>query len=147
MLVRLIYASRARQPAPVELFDDIVAASVERNARAGITGVLCHGDGHFMQALEGDRVAVSALYRRIVTDPRHDDVVLLHCQEIVAREFAGWAMGHVYTSRVNPATLLKYFPEARFEPYRIGSAAAHGLLSDLIAGAAIIGRSLERTRL
>lgn len=146
MLVRLLYASRARQPEDPDLLDSIAASSAERNPRHGITGVLCHGDGVFLQALEGDRTAVSALYHRIAQDPRHDDLLLLHYQEIVARDFAGWAMGHVHMSRVNPATLLKYFPEARFDPYRVGGDASLALLGDLIAGAAIVGRTTERGR-
>ncbi|TWG80234.1 FAD-dependent sensor of blue light [Cupriavidus gilardii J11] len=146
MLVRLLYASRAREPFEADMLDTIAAVSVERNPRHGITGVLCFGDGCFLQALEGDREAVSRLYHRIAVDPRHRDLLLLHYQEIVAREFAGWAMGHVNTGRVNAATLLKYFPEACFDPYRISGDAALALLGELIAGAAIVARTSERGR-
>lgn len=146
MLVRLLYASRAREPFETDMLDTIAAVSVERNPQLGITGVLCYGDGCFLQALEGDRDAVSRLYHRIAVDPRHHDLTLLHYQEIVAREFAGWAMGHVNTGRVNAATLLKFFPQAAFDPYRIGGEAALALLGDLIAGAAIVARTTERGR-
>ncbi|GAA0804827.1 BLUF domain-containing protein [Cupriavidus gilardii] len=146
MLVRLLYASRARQPADEGLVDTIVATSIERNPPQGITGVLCYGNGVFVQALEGARAEVSALYHRIAKDPRHEDVVLLHYEEIGERQFAGWAMGLVDTCRINTATLLKYFPRAEFDPYRTSGRASLALLGELIAGNAVVARSAERTR-
>ena len=107
MLVRLLYASRACQPADPALVDAIVATSVANNPQHGITGVLCYGNGVFMQALEGGRTEVSRLYQLIGRDARHEDVVLLHYEEILEREFAGWAMGLVNTGKVNMATILK----------------------------------------
>ena len=92
MLVRLIYASRARQAIDTALLDAILATSLERNPRHGITGVLCHGNGVFLQALEGDRQEVSQLFQSIARDPRHQDVTLLHFEETCTRDFAGWAM-------------------------------------------------------
>jgi hypothetical protein len=144
MLVRLLYASRASEPAPPTLVEDILATSLENNARNGITGVLCYGNGIFMQALEGGRMAVSRLYQSIARDPRHRDVVLLHYEEILEREFAGWAMGRVNTSKVNVATMLKYSPHADFNPYESSGQASLALLGELVAGASIVTRSPDR---
>ncbi len=108
MLVRLLYASRARQAIDAATLDAILATSLERNPRHGITGVLCHGNGVFLQALEGERQEVSRLFQAIARDPRHHDVVLLHYEDICQRDFAGWAMGHVNAARINTATLLKF---------------------------------------
>ncbi len=77
------------------MLDDILETSLAQNLRHGITGVLCHGNGVFLQALEGDREAVSRLYLSIGRDKRHHDVVLLHYEEIAERAFAGWSMGRV----------------------------------------------------
>jgi len=70
-----------------------------------ITGVLCvcQGGNVFLQALEGGRDAVNALYGRIVQDPRHRDVTLLDYAEIDERRFAGWRMGSVDSARSTPA--------------------------------------------
>lgn len=144
MLVRLLYASRASEPAPPNLVEDILATSLENNARNGITGVLCYGNGIFLQALEGGRMAVSRLYQSIARDARHHDVVLLHYEEILEREFAGWAMGRVNTSKVNVATMLKYSPHADFNPYETSGRASLALLGELIAGASIVTRASDR---
>lgn len=145
MLVRLLYASRAVQPAPDDLLETIAATSVHNNPALGVTGVLCYGNGMFLQALEGDRAEVSRLYHRIAADPRHEDVVLLHFEEILERDFAACAMGHVNMSRVNTATMLRYSPQAHFDPYRIGGRASLALLIELMAGASIVARA-ERIR-
>ncbi|AJG24423.1 BLUF domain-containing protein [Cupriavidus basilensis] len=146
MLVRLLYASRACQPADPALVDAIVATSVANNPKHGITGVLCYGNGIFMQALEGGRTEVSRLYQLLGRDARHEDVVLLHYEEILEREFAGWAMGLVNTGKVNMATILKYSAHGELDPYRTSGHASQALLKELIAGASIVGRTSERHR-
>ncbi|KWR76371.1 BLUF domain-containing protein [Cupriavidus sp. IDO] len=146
MLVRLLYASRAREPIDAAMLDAILATSLERNPRHGITGVLCHGNGIFMQALEGDRQEVSHLYQAITRDPRHHDVVLLHFEEICGRDFSGWAMGQVNTARLNTATLLKFSARAELDPYRTSGLASLALLKELIAGASVVARGGERGR-
>lgn len=145
MLVRLLYASRARESLDAPAVDAIVATSIENNPRHGITGVLCYGNGIFMQALEGGRMEVSRLYQSIVRDARHEDVVLLHYTDIIERQFAGWAMGRVNTSKVNMATMLKYSPRAELDPYSTSGTASLALLHELIAGASIVARISDRS--
>jgi hypothetical protein len=48
------------------------------------------------------------LYNRIAADPRHGAGRTAGYEEITERRFAGWAMGQVDMSRLNPALLLKY---------------------------------------
>jgi hypothetical protein len=146
MLVRLIYASRASAPMEPAMLDDILETSLAQNPRHGITGVLCHGNGVFLQALEGDREAVSRLYLSIGRDKRHHDVVLLHYEEIAERAFAGWSMGRVNASKINAATLLRYSAQGELDPCRMPGASSLALLKELIAGAAIVGRAPERGR-
>ena len=141
MLVRLLYASRAAQPASGEVIDSILAQSRRRNPELGITGVLCQGGDIFMQVLEGGRMAVNALYAQIVRDDRHRDVVVLHYEEVLERRFAGWTMGQVDLARVNPTTLLKYSETAMLDPYAVPGAVSMALLEELIATAQIVGRS------
>jgi len=138
MLVRLLYASRAKQPLEAATLDAIFETSMNGNARHGITGVLCHGNGIFLQALEGERAAVSRLFLNIGRDPRHEDVVLLHFEEIAEREFSVWSMGRVNAGRLNPATLLKYSAQGELDPYRMPAVASLSLLKELIAGASIV---------
>ena len=146
MLVRLLYASRACQPADPALVDAIVATSVANNPQHGITGVLCHSNTVFLQALEGDLEAVSRLFLNIGRDDRHHHVVLLSYEEIAERAFAGWSMGRVNAGKLNAATLLKYSAQGELDPCRMPGAASLALLTELIAGASIVGRGGELGR-
>ena len=136
MLVRLLFVSRAAEPAAATIAS-ICQHSQPRNAERGITGVLVCGDGVFMQAIEGGRAAVNNLYGEILRDARHRDVVLLRYEEITERRFAGWTMGVVDTRRINPAILLKYSERAALDPYALPGQASLALLEELVATASI----------
>ena len=136
MLVRLLFASRAAEPAAATIAS-ICQHSQPRNAERGITGVLVCGDGVFMQAIEGGRAAVNSFYGEILRDARHRDVVLLRYEEITERRFAGWTMGVVDTRRINPAILLKYSERAALDPYALPGQASLALLEELVATASI----------
>jgi hypothetical protein len=139
-MVRLMYASRAAAAVNQEALLAILRKSRSENPKVGITGALCYSDGIFLQVLEGGRDAVNTLYKRIVTDPRHTDVILLRYQEIGERRFAGWSMGQVNMSRVNPALLLKYSECARLDPYAVSGEASMALFDELVATASVMGQ-------
>ncbi len=141
MLVRLLYASRAKVPLTPEVIDAILQTSRKGNPAAGVTGLLCHSGDVFMQVLEGGRDVVSALYNRIASDPRHTDVILLRYEEISERRFASWSMGQVNLARVNPAILLKYSTKAELDPYAGCGQASMAMLEELIATASIATRT------
>ena len=140
MLVRLLYASRAKEPLNQDVIDAILQTSRKGNPTLGITGLLCHSGDIFMQVLEGGRDAVSALYNRISRDPRHRDVIVLQYEEITERRFAGWTMGQVNLNRVNPSILLKYSERPVLDPYAVSGKVSMALLEELIATASIISR-------
>lgn len=140
MLVRLLYASRAVDTSP-EAINAILAQSRLHNPESGITGILCYGGGIFLQAIEGGRMSISALYGQIQRDVRHADVVLLHYEEISERRFGGWTMGQVDTSRINASILLKYAEKPELDPYSVSGKVSLALLEELMATASIIGRA------
>lgn len=141
MLVRLLYVSRAVDADPQTAIDSILTASRAHNLHNGITGILCYGGGLFVQAIEGGRTAVNALYTHIVEDPRHTDIVLLHYEEISERRFGGWTMGQVNLSKLNTSIVLKYSERPEFDPYAVSGRVSLALLEELMATAAIIGRA------
>ena len=138
MLVRLMYASRAALTFGAEELSAVLRQSTSNNPRQGVTGVLCFSGEIFLQVLEGGRSQVSALYNRIVQDPRHRDVVLLNYEEIDERSFAGWAMGQVNMARLNPALLLKYSEAAVLDPYAVSGKVSIALFNELVATAAVV---------
>ena len=140
MLVRLLYASRAVPALDQEELVSILKKSKANNPALGVTGVLCFSEGIFMQVLEGGRSNVNKLYHRIATDPRHTQVELLCYEEIGERRFAGWSMGQVNVSRLNPALLLKYSEKPALEPYAVSGAVSMALFAELMATASIVAQ-------
>jgi len=137
MLVRLLYASRAAQGLDAEALDNLLKQSKSNNQRDGVTGLLCFSGSLFMQVLEGGRGAVNRAYNRIAADPRHADVELLSYEEIAERRFAGWSMGQVEVSRLNPALLLKYSETATLDPYAVSGQVSMALFDELVATASV----------
>lgn len=139
MLVRLLYCSRAVDTSP-QAVESILAQAREHNPVTGITGILCYGDGIFLQCIEGGRMQVSGLFGTIQADQRHRDVALLHFEEIAERRFGGWSMGQVNLSKLNQSIILKYSETPELDPYSVSGRMSLALLEDLAATAAICGR-------
>jgi hypothetical protein len=131
MLVRLIYASRSVAPITSELVRQILDAAHQHNPERGITGVLCYGDGVFVQALEGGRAEVNALYQTICRDSRHSDVTLLSYEEVDQREFACWSMAQAPLDKKNAALLLRHSSSPVLDPFRLSGKTTCRLLSEL----------------
>ena len=89
----LVYVSSATKLWTKEELVELLRASRENNAPQGITGLLLYKDGNFMQMLEGDEQAVTALYERIELDPRHRGAIVLLKGQEDARQFPDWSMG------------------------------------------------------
>jgi Sensors of blue-light using FAD len=140
MLVRLLYASRAVDCSDAAI-DDILTHSRHYNPTLGVTGILCYGGGIFLQAIEGGRDAVCELFGHIQKDARHQNVILLHYEEILERRFGGWTMGRVNLAKINHSILLKYSEKPELDPYGVSGKVSLALLEELMATAAIIGRS------
>ncbi len=130
MHVRLLYVSRAVGPQTTTVTASILLTARRHNRANGITGVLCNGQGLYLQVLEGERNAVNALYAHIVADPRHTDVVLLHLAETTQRRYPDWSMAHVSLAADDPMIAMKH-PE--FDPYSASGAVVLGLVEDLVA--------------
>ena len=130
MMIRLIYLSKAVDPQTGTLTASILRHAHAWNTQNGITGVLCQGQGVFLQVLEGDRSVVNGLYARIHADPRHQDLELIHCESITERRYGQWSMAHVLLSDVDPQTKIDW-PE--FDPYSPGGQSVMARIDALIA--------------
>lgn len=113
-VVRLLYVSRSVGPQTTTMTTSILAQAQAHNPAQGITGVLCQGQGFFFQVIEGERSRVNALYRRICADNRHQDVELLHFEEIQERRFGKWSMALIHLSVDDPMVKMQH-PD--FDPY------------------------------
>ncbi len=96
MLERLVYVSTAASR--VDLTGQTAKIADEAgtlNCGAGVGGVIVGHDGHFVQALEGERPVLDDLLKRLEGDPRHYDMVLVDRWRVDERLFDGWAMAGV----------------------------------------------------
>lgn len=92
-LERVVYRSDAVAPTGGSLdLSAIVATSVRNNARRRMTGALALHDGTFVQVLEGEPEAMTALMETISTDDRHRNVRVLARWPVQSQLFLGWAM-------------------------------------------------------
>jgi hypothetical protein len=134
-IVELVYASRAAFT-PVggggvePEVSRILSQSRRNNPRHNVGGVLCYSDGHFFQCLEGAANDVEAVYRRIATDPRHQDIRVLSRRPVGERRFKAWSMKYL---AVNDSIrhLLQNSGLNEFNPYRFGDVTIRKLVSFL----------------
>lgn len=97
-LIHLVYASVATQPFSDDQLIQLLRRSREANERAGLTGMLLYSEGSFFQVLEGESAAVDALARRIDTDARHRNMIVIIREPIPRRAFEDWSMGFATVS-------------------------------------------------
>jgi hypothetical protein len=64
--IRLIYASVAREDLSFAELMQIRSQAKAFNVAHRISGMLCYGNGAFLQLLEGKRKVVNEIYNRIV---------------------------------------------------------------------------------
>ena len=88
----LIYVSQATPPMTEATLDALREQSRTLNRSTGLTGCLLYQDGLFMQMLEGQREAVSALMDKVKTDPRHRDLRIVIEGPARRRVFLDWGM-------------------------------------------------------
>lgn len=130
MLIRMLYLSRSVGPQTTTMTSSILATAKQFNAQHGVTGVLCQGQGFFLQVLEGERSVVNQLYGRIALDPRHKDLELLLAEDIEERRFGKWSMAHVVLSDRKPVVPMQH---PSFDPYALSGRDLLARLDELIA--------------
>jgi len=113
MLIRLLYVSKPVGPITTYVTSSILETSSVNNKSSEITGVLCQGSGIYMQVIEGQRSAISALFSRIMADKRHNTVEILSLEEIDQRRYGQWSMALVQLSLNDPMVQMAH-PE--FDP-------------------------------
>jgi hypothetical protein len=130
MLVRILYVSRAVGPQTGTVTADILATAQAHNPAHQVSGVLCQGQGLYLQVLEGERSVINRLYAQILQDRRHQDVQMLSFEEIGQRRYPDWTMAHVRLPEDDAMVRMKH-PE--FDPYSASGAFALKLVDELLA--------------
>lgn len=100
-LIQLVYASSLTVMSRFNnsLFTDVKNHARDYNQQHGITGILCYGNGRFLQCIEGEKAHVLALQRRICSDKRHKNVEVILLRAIDQRNFVDWNMRLLFLER------------------------------------------------
>lgn len=137
MLTRLIYHSEnhlgAADGKMIVGLNAIMDAANRNNQRLNVTGALLFDTLWFVQILEGEREAVSATFRRIVTDERHDGVTLMDVRPIKERLFGNWWMGLGLLRGDNRPLYERHSIGQRLDPRRLTGEQVLALALDLAA--------------
>jgi len=138
MLIRMLYVSTAVGPLTTTVTGTILRSAQAFNADNGITGVLCQGQGVWLQVLEGRRGEVNALYGRISADKRHKNVQLIAVKDITQRRYGAWAMAHVNLNDADPV-LAANASDAAFDPYAATGERVMAHIDELIGAGKVMG--------
>jgi hypothetical protein len=131
LLTRLIYASTITDDFAHSSIEEILRSARKYNEKRNLTGLLCFDTQYFLQCLEGSRAEVNAIYKTILKDSRHNDIIMLDYQEINHRDFADWKMGYIPSSRISKNLTLKFSVSSEFNPYKMTSKNAHLMMLEL----------------
>lgn len=96
-LFQLIYISRAADSFKDEELVELLAVARTNNQQLDITGMLLYHERSFIQVLTGPEEKVTALYKKVEQDPRHEDPKILFQGTVSERSFEDWSMGFVNT--------------------------------------------------
>ena len=141
-LIQLIYASRSNlhshaSPSGIEPgIARILTQSRRNNMPKDIGGVLCFGDDHFFQCLEGEREVVEGLYDRLHGDDRHREVTLLLKRPVKVRRFKLWSMKYLSVDR-DIRQFLDQHKLDSFDPLRFDE----GMIDDVLD---VLQKAVER---
>lgn len=91
-MFRLIYISGETMMLTQAVLEDILTKAREKNSGLGVTGLLLHKDGNFLQVLEGEEQTVRTLFEEIRRDPRHRRVACVLEETVEERDFKDWSM-------------------------------------------------------
>ncbi len=114
-LTRLLYFSECN-PELDPCIERILSSARTRNEVEEVSGALWFDGKFFIQALEGQRLAVSRIYHRIAADPRHCNIELVACEAIDTRLFGEWSMGYLAATKRNWANIFKFSGHRELKP-------------------------------
>ncbi|MGZ6015918.1 MAG: BLUF domain-containing protein [Phenylobacterium sp.] len=131
---RLVYCSTAVAAGDDELrilVADLAARGSARNAAYGVTAALVACEGRFLQAIEGDKVAVLELYGLISTDRRHRDLRIIESSDLHLRQFLGQPLCWTHLSAAKVRRLRPIDSSVPFLAENLSPQAATSLLESL----------------
>lgn len=100
-LIQLVYTSSLTLKGRfnTSVFNEVESQASTYNKQQGITGILCYGNGQFLQCIEGRKADILRLQQRIFSDERHKDTKVLLVKAIDRHNFSDWRMRLLFLER------------------------------------------------
>jgi Sensors of blue-light using FAD len=108
----ILYVSSAIRMLSEPEIDPLFERARSRNLEEGVTGILLHFNGNFMQYLEGPLVGLERIYRIIQESSLHSGIEEIIHEPIQRQAFPKWSMAYrrkdfeAFTDPDNYAELL-----------------------------------------
>ena len=135
-MLSTVYVSRSSYPFTDDDLANLLMTSRSNNARLGITGMLLHREGRFIQVLEGPEEAVRERLAVIARDPRHTAVHTIVDELVEDRLFPAWTMGYRAVTD-DLATVLPGYADVFDSGSGTGTGKGSGTGSAAVAGAGV----------
>lgn len=100
----------------------ILAQAQRNNQQNGVTGVLVISEGYFFQSVEGPRLVINELLRKLLIDERHFSLQVVECREVEQRRWGKWSMKHLSLNDQDKEYVRKFTVGTNFNPYLMNSA-------------------------
>ncbi len=95
----ICYISKSSESLSQEEIAEVLEQAAEANNGCEVNGILLHSLGSFFQVLEGGRDHITALYKKILEDPRHGEVFEVYNRSTAKPVFLGYHSNfHIVTT-------------------------------------------------
>lgn len=111
----LVFFSIAAVPMSQRDLESLGKDCAEQESHVGITGMLLHKNGSFLQVIEGLKAVVCDMFASISADPRHSDIHIISDRTIPHREFDGQAVSFNNLDELPPGS--PYLSPFSFEAF------------------------------
>lgn len=135
-IAQFVYTSRATFPLSDNYYEvepevtDILAKSRANNRYNRLVGVLCFGNGYFLQCLQGDIDEINSLVEVLKKDTRHTDIKILSNKRIHQKTFSKWHMKYAGVGSDIQAILQQHKLDS-FNPYQFNDAVLESIIQHL----------------
>jgi hypothetical protein len=133
---QIVYASRATFPLSANPYQiepevaDILEKARANNRNKRLVGVLCFGNGYFLQCLQGGIDEITELIDVLKKDTRHTDIKILSNKRIHQKSFSKWYMKYAGVGSDIQA-ILQQHKLSSFNPYQFNDAVLESIIQHL----------------
>ena len=142
-IASITYRSEATTAPTASDLEKLVSRAKARNRRLGVTGMLLHDGGRFLQTLEGPPAALDEIWADVQRDPRHSEIEVLSHHIVPSRLFSGWdlqlysrtsgRMSLTPSPAGNATPLVDHIPAIAHHALRGDDSKLNELIGDLLA--------------